>query len=122
MATEVFNIIIGNKFDEDPERKELALQIIPVHGIGEGGTVIPNTQAEQFKFTSADGFIIFEIKCLNHEIGKKDYITVDTNHKVQLSVTDKYWRLTITRKQSNDLVQESPIHIEVGRNESDREV
>jgi hypothetical protein len=122
MPSEVFNITIENKFEEDTEGQEPALQVIPVHGLGEGGTVMPNAQAEQFKFTSSDGFIIFEIKRLNHEIGKKDYITVDTNHKVQLSVTDECWRLRIARKQSNELDQESPINIEVGRSESDRPV
>jgi len=122
MAAEVFNIIIENKFEESTMGEKIALQVIPVHGIGHGATVLPNTQAKQFKFTSSDGFIIFKIKCLNHEIGKNDYITVDTNHKVQLSVTNKCWRLKISRKQSNDLDQESPINIEVGRSESDRQV
>jgi hypothetical protein len=122
MASEVFNITIENKFEEETTGKELAVQVIPVHGIGHSGTVMPNTQAKQFKFTSSDGFIIFKIKCLNHEIGIKDYITVDTNDKAQLSVTNKCWRLRIERKQSNDLDQESPINIEVGRSESDREV
>jgi hypothetical protein len=96
--------------------------VIPVHGSGHGGNVMPNTQAKQFKFTSTDGYIIFKIKYLNHEIGIKDYITIDANHKAQLSVTNKCWRLKIARKQSNDLNQESPINIEVGRSESDREV
>ena len=122
VASEVFNITIENKFEEYPEGQEPALQVILVHGLGEGGTVMPNSEAEQFKFTSVDGCIIFNILCLNREIGKKDYITVDTNHKVQLSVTDKCWRLKITRKQANDIDQESPIHIEVGRSESDRPV
>ena len=117
MASEVFNITIENKYEEATTGKEIAVQVIPVHGIGHGGTVVPNTQAKQFRFTSADGYIIFKIKCLNHEIGKNDYITVDTNHKVQLSVTNKCRRLKISRKQSNDCHQESPINIEVGRSE-----
>jgi hypothetical protein len=122
VASEVFNITTENKFEEEITGEEIALQVIPVHGIGHGGTVLPNTQAKQFNFTSSDGFIIFKIKCLNHEIGKNDYITVDTNYKVQLSVTHKCWRLKISRKQSNDIDQESPINIEVGRCESDRSV
>lgn len=122
MTSEVFYFTIENKFEESTTGEEIALQVIPVHGIGHGGTVMANTQAKQFKFTSSDGFIIFKIKCLNHEIGKNDYITVDTNHKVQLSVTNKCWRLKISRKQSNDIDQESPINIEVGRSESDRQV
>jgi hypothetical protein len=122
MASEVFNITVENKFEKETTGKEIVVQVIPVHGSGRGGTVLPNTRAKQFKFTSSDGFIIFKIKCLNHEIGKKDYITVDTNHKVQLSVTNKCWRLNVARKQSNDLDQESPINIEVGRSESERPV
>lgn len=122
MTSEVFNITVENKFEYDTTGKEIVVQVIPVHCIGNGGTVMPNTQAEQFKFTSSDGYIIFKIKCINHEIGNKEYITVDTNHKVQLSVTNKCWRLKITRKQSNDLDQESPINIEVGRSELDRQV
>jgi len=122
MASEIFNITIENKFEEEPEGKESALQVILVHGTGQDGTVMPNTQARQFKFTSSNGYIIFNLKCLNHEIGKKDYITVDTKHKVQLSFSDECWRLKIARRQSNNLYQESPIHIEVGRYESDREL
>ena len=117
MAAEIFNITIENKFEEATTGEEIALLVIPVHGISHGGTVLPNTQAKQFKFASSDGFIIFKIKCLNHEIGKNDYITVDTNHKVQLSVTNKCWRLNISRKQSNECHQEAPINIEVGRSE-----
>lgn len=122
VVSEVFNFTIENKFEENTIEKELAVQVIPVHGSGHGGTVIPNTQAKQFKFTSSDGYIVFKLRCLNHEIGIKEYITVDTNHKVQLFVTNKCWRLKIARKQSNDFDQESPINIEVGRCESDREV
>ncbi|UCH97006.1 MAG: hypothetical protein JSV88_09185 [Candidatus Aminicenantes bacterium] len=122
MAMEVFNFTIENKFKENSTGEKVTLQVIPVHGIGQGGKVMPNTPAKPFKLTSSDGFIIFKIKCLNNEIGIKDYITVDTNHKVQLSVTNKCWRLRIARKQSNDLHQESPINIEVGRYESDRQV
>jgi hypothetical protein len=122
MASEVFNITVENKFEEETTGKEIVVQVIPVHGSGHGGTVMPNTQAKQFKFTSSDGFVIFNIKCLNHEIGNKEYITVDTNHKVQLSVTKEYWRLNVARKQSNHLDQESPINIEVGRCESERQV
>jgi hypothetical protein len=122
MASEVFHISIENKFGEAAAGEEIALQVIPVHCIGHGGTVLPDTQAMEFNFTSSDGFIIFKIKCLNHEIEKNDYITVDTNHKVQLSVSHKCWRLKISRKQSNDIDQESPINIEVGRSESDRPV
>ena len=120
MTSGVFNITIENKFEEETTGEEIALQVIPVHGIGHGGTVLPNTRAKQFKFTSSDGFTIFKIKCLDHEIGKSDYITVDTNHKVQLSVSHKCWRLKISRKQSNDLDLESPINIEVGRSEAAR--
>ena len=120
MASEVFNITVENEFEEETTGKAIVVQVIPVHGSGHGGNVLPEKQAEQFKFTSSDGFIIFEIKCLNHEIGKKDYITVDTNHKVQISVTDECWRLRIARKQSNDINQESPINIQIGRCESDR--
>ena len=120
MTSEVFYFTIENNFEKSTTGEEIALQVIPVHGIGHGATVLPYTQAKQFKFTSSDGFIIFKIKCLNHEIGKNDYITVDTNHKVQLSVSHKCWRLKISRKQSLDLDQESPINIQIGRCESDR--
>ncbi len=122
MASDVFNFTMENKFEENTTGEELAVQVIPVHGSGHGGTVMPNTPAKQFKFTSSDGYIIFKIKCLNHEIGKKDYISVDTNHKVQISVTNKCWRLKIARKQSGGFDQESPVNIEVGRSEPDREV
>ena len=117
MASEVFHISIENKFGEAAAGEETALQVVPVHGIGHGGSVMPNTQAEQFNFTSSDGFIIFKIECLNREIGKSDYITVDSRHKVQLYVSNKCWRLKISRKHSNNLDQESPINIEVGKSE-----
>ncbi len=120
MASEVFNITVENKFEKETTGKEIVVQVIPVHGSGHGGNAMPNTQAKQLKFTSSDGFIIFKIKCLDHEIGNKDYITVDTNHRVQLSVTEEYWRLKVARKQSNDPDQESPINIQVGRSESER--
>lgn len=117
MASDIFDFTIENRFEESTTGEEIALQVIPLHGIGHGSTVMPNTQAKQFSFTSSDGYIIFKIKCLNHEIGKSDYITVDTNHKVQLSITNKCWKMKISRKQSTGYHQDSPINIQVGRGE-----
>jgi hypothetical protein len=114
MAFEVFNFTIENKFEENATGKELAVQVIPMHGSGYGGNVMPNIQAKQFKFTSSDGFIIFKIKCLNHEIGNKEYITVDTNDKVQLSITNKWWRFKIARKQESGSDNGQPVSVEVG--------
>ena len=61
MASEVSYFTIENKFEENSTGKEVALQVILIHGIGHGGTVLPNTPVKSFKFTSSDGYIIFKI-------------------------------------------------------------
>ena len=115
MDDEFFYFTVKNRFKENLAKEEILVQVIPVHGTGNGGTFIPNTSARFFKLTSTDGYIIFKLKCLKHEIGNKDYIAVDATDKVQISVANNGWRLKIERNQSNDCHKKSPIHIEVGR-------
>jgi hypothetical protein len=92
--------------------------VIPVHGKGIGGTIPANTPAMPFTLVSSDGYIIFKLRCLHREIDINDYIAFDTTDKIQLSVTNKWWRFKIAHKQENSRNINLPISVEVGSHEN----
>lgn len=117
MAAEAFSFTVENKFNVNVGGGNPAIRVIPVHGKGIGGTIPPQTPAMPFTLVSSDGYIIFKLRCLNREIDINDYIAFDTSDKVQLSVTNKWWRFKIARKQKKDSNMGLPVSVEVGRHE-----
>jgi hypothetical protein len=117
MAAEAFSFTVENKFNANAAGGNPAVRVIPVHGKGIGGTIPPQTPAMPFTLVSSDGYIIFKLRCLNREIDINDYIAFDTNDKVQLSITNKWWRFKIARKQKNDCNNGLPVSVEVGSRE-----
>lgn len=117
MVPEAFSFTVENKFNADAAGKNLAVRVIPVHGKGIGGTIPPNTPAMPFTLISSDGYIIFKLRCLNGEIDINDYIAFDTSDKVQLSITNKWWRFKIARKQEDGSNYGLPVSVEVGSRE-----
>ena len=117
MVPEAFSFTVENKFKVNAAGENHAIRVIPVHGKGIGGTIPPNTPAMPFTLISSDGYIIFKLRCLNREIDINDYIAFDTNDKVQLSVTNKWWRFKIARKQENSSNNDPPVSVEVGSRE-----
>ena len=118
MVPEAFSFTVENKFDASAAGDNLVVRVIPVHGKGIGGTIPPNTPAMPFTLVSSDGYIIFKLRCLNREIDINDYIAFDTSDKVQLCVTNKWWRFKIARKQENGSNNGLPVNVEVGSRES----
>ncbi len=114
MVPEAFSFTVENRFNANAAGENLSVRVIPVHGKGIGGTIPPNTPAMPFTLISADGYIIFKLRCLNREIDINDYIAFDTNDKVQLSVTNKWWRFKIARKQEDGSYNGLPVSVEVG--------
>lgn len=118
MVPEAFSFTVENKFNANAAGDNLAVRVIPVHGKGIGGTIPPNTPAMPFTLVSSDGYIIFKLRCLNREIDINDYIAFDTSDKVQLSITNKWWRFKIARKQENGSNNGLPVCVEVGSHEA----
>ncbi|MGD2092013.1 MAG: hypothetical protein PVH61_37935 [Candidatus Aminicenantes bacterium] len=114
MVAEAFRFTVENKFNANAAGENLSVRVIPVHGKGSGGTIPPNTSAMPFTLVSSDGYIIFKLRCLHREIDVNDYITFDTGDKVQLSVTNKWWRFKIARKQEKGSNDGLPVSVEVG--------
>jgi hypothetical protein len=117
MVSEAFSFTVENKFNANAAGENLTVRVIPVHGKGIGGTIPPNTPAMPFTLISSDGYIIFKLRCLNREIDINDYIAFDTGDKVQLSITNKWWRFKIARKQENGSNIGLPVSVEVGSRE-----
>jgi hypothetical protein len=117
MAAEAFSFTVENKFNTNAGGGNPAVRVIPVHGKGIGGTISANAPARPFTLVSSDGYIIFKLRCLNREININDYIAFDTSDKVQLSVTNKWWRFKIARKQENGCNNGLPASVEVGSHE-----
>jgi len=118
MAAEAFSFTVENKFIANAAGENPAVRVIPVHGKGFGATIPANTPAMPFTLVSSDGYVIFKLRCLHHEIDINDYIAFDTNDEVQLSVTNKGWRFKIARKQENGRNISLPISVEVGSHEN----
>jgi hypothetical protein len=117
MVSEAFRFTVENKFNANASGENSAVRVIPVHGKGIGGTIPPNTPAMPFTLISSDGYIIFKLRCLNREININDYIAFDTSDKVQLSITNKWWRFKIARKQEDGDNNGLPVSVEVGSRE-----
>lgn len=118
MAAEVFSFTIKNKFRKHSTEENPSVRVIPVHGKGNGGTIPPDAQEMPFTLLSSDGYIIFKLRCLQHEIDMNDYIAFDASEKVQLSVTNRGWRFKIARKQENQCNNGLPFSVEVGSHKS----
>jgi hypothetical protein len=105
-----FNINVTNSFAEVE-----VVQVILVHGIGQGGPV-KKGQTTSFKFQSED-FVKIKIHCGNHEITNKNYIKCKSDDEVEVYTRNTFWKLRIDQKQPGY----PSTNVEVGTRDDDRE-